>query len=88
VLGMRVSVACLADTTLGELWTYGDPNRPFIKRKKDELDLIRLAEAFPELRAMYPVGVLPGYCLGATSSAEVPADTVWPSAILIDRALA
>jgi len=28
---------------------YGDPRRRLNKRKKDEMDLIRLAEAYPEL---------------------------------------
>lgn len=54
VLGVRVRVACLEDVTLGKLWAYGDPGRRLSKRKKDELDLIRLAEAHPELRALYP----------------------------------
>jgi len=59
VLGIPVRVACLEDTTQGKLWAYGDRKRRFSKRKpanhkKDELDLIRLAEAWPELRAMYP----------------------------------
>jgi hypothetical protein len=54
VLGIPVRVACLQDTVQGKLWAYGDPKRRFSKRKKDELDLIRLAEAWPELRAMYP----------------------------------
>jgi hypothetical protein len=54
VLGVPVRVACLEDTTPGKLWAYGDPGRRLSKRKKDELDLIRLAEAWPELRAMYP----------------------------------
>jgi hypothetical protein len=68
VLGVRVRVACLKDAAQGKLWAYslahngherpvrcrGDPARRFSKRKKDELDLIRLAEAWPELRAMYP----------------------------------
>ncbi len=54
VLGVPVRVACLRDTAQGKLWAYGDPKRRFSKRKKDELDLIRLAEAYPELRAMYP----------------------------------
>lgn len=58
VLGMQVRVACLADTTQGKLWAYSDPGRRFSKRKKDELDLIRLAESFPELRAMYPLELL------------------------------
>ena len=54
VLGMRVNVACLEDVTRGKLWAWGDPQRRFSKRKKDELDLIRLAEAYPELKAWYP----------------------------------
>ena len=54
VLGIPVRVACLEDTTQGKLWAYGDPQRRFSKRKKDELDLIRLAEAWPALRALYP----------------------------------
>ncbi len=54
VLGVRVRVACLEDVTRGKLWAYGDPQRRLSKRKKDELDLIRLAEAYPELRSLYP----------------------------------
>ena len=55
VLGVRVKVACLEDITRGKLWAYSDPRRRLSKRKKDELDLIRLAEAHPELTAQYPV---------------------------------
>lgn len=44
VLGVRTKVACLEDITRGKLWAYGDPQRRLSKRKKDELDLIRLAE--------------------------------------------
>jgi len=58
VLGIPVRVACLEDTTQGKLWAYSDPKRRFSKRKKDELDLIRLAEAWPELRAMYTKDLL------------------------------
>ena len=54
VLGVPVRVASLEDTTQGKLWAYGDPKRRFSKRKKDELDLIRLLEAYPKLRSMYP----------------------------------
>jgi hypothetical protein len=54
VLGVHVRVACLEDITRGKLWAYSDPHRRLSKRKKDELDLIRLAEAYPELRALYP----------------------------------
>ena len=58
VLGVPVRVACLTDTTQGKLWAYGDPKRRLSKRKKDELDLIRLAEAWPEVMAMYPAELL------------------------------
>jgi hypothetical protein len=47
-----VKVACREDVTQGKLWAYGDPH--LSKRKKDELDLIRLAEAYPELKSLYP----------------------------------
>jgi hypothetical protein len=54
VLGILVRVACREDVTQGKLWAYGDPQRRLSKRKKDELDLIRLAEAYPELESLYP----------------------------------
>jgi hypothetical protein len=58
VLGVRARVACLEDVARGTLWAYGDPGRRLSKRKKDELDLIRLAEAWPRLREMYPAELL------------------------------
>jgi hypothetical protein len=54
VLGTRVKVASLEDVTQGKLWAYSDPQGRLSKRKKDELDLIRLAEAYPPLKSMYP----------------------------------
>jgi hypothetical protein len=54
VLGVRAKVACREDVTQGKLWAYGDPDRRLSKRKKDELDLIRLAEAYPDLKSLYP----------------------------------
>ena len=54
VLGVRVKVACREDVTQGKLWAYSGPRRRLSKRKKDELDLIRLAEAYPELKSLYP----------------------------------
>jgi hypothetical protein len=54
VLGIKVKVACREDVTQGKLWAYGDPHLRLSKRKKDELDLIRLAEAYPELKFLYP----------------------------------
>ena len=55
VLGLRVKVACLQDVVQGKLWAYADPQRRLSKRKKDELDLIRLAEAYPSLKSLYPI---------------------------------
>jgi hypothetical protein len=54
VLGTRVQVAALEDVVQGKLWAYQDRQRRLTKRKKDELDLLRLAEAFPHLRGLYP----------------------------------
>lgn len=54
VLGVKARVASLEDVTQGKLWAYIDPKRRLSKRKKDELDLIRLAEAYPELKSSYP----------------------------------
>ena len=58
VLGRQVRVECLQDFAQGKLWAYGDPHRRLSKRKKDELDLIRQAEAHPELKSMYPPDLL------------------------------
>jgi hypothetical protein len=55
VLGVRVKIACREDVTQGKLWAYADPRRRLSKRKKDELDLIRLAESYPELKSLYPI---------------------------------
>jgi hypothetical protein len=54
VLGVVAKVAALEDVTQGKLWAYSDPARRLSKRKKDELDLIRLAEAYPHLKEKYP----------------------------------
>ena len=54
VLGVPTRIATLQDVTQGKLWAYSDPQRRLSKRKKDELDLIRLAEAHPELKSGYP----------------------------------
>ncbi len=54
VLGQLVSVADLKDIVQGKVWAWKDPQRRVSKRKKDELDLIRIAEAYPELRSDMP----------------------------------
>ena len=54
VLGASVPVASLEDLVRGKMWAWQDKERRLTKRKKDELDLIRLAEAHPALRATLP----------------------------------
>jgi len=54
VLGQPVPVAALANVVRGKTWAWSDQNRRFSKRKKDELDLIRIAEAYPELSDLIP----------------------------------
>jgi hypothetical protein len=54
VLGNSVPVAALEDIVQGKLWAWKDSERRPTKRKKDELDLMRIAEAFPELRPGLP----------------------------------
>jgi acetolactate synthase regulatory subunit len=53
VLGMRVPVAGLKDLR-GKVWAWQDEQRRSTKRKKVELDLMRIAEAHRELRRLIP----------------------------------
>jgi hypothetical protein len=54
VLGIDVPVASLPNIIRGKTWAWQDAKRRLSKRKKDELDLIRIAEAYPELRQLIP----------------------------------
>jgi hypothetical protein len=54
VLGQMVPVAELSDIVQGKIWAWTDEKRRLSKRKKDELDLIRIAEAYPELQKEMP----------------------------------
>jgi hypothetical protein len=54
VLGASVPVAALRDLVQGKIWAWQDNERRFSKRKKDELDLIRIAESYPHLAAHMP----------------------------------
>jgi len=57
VLGQRVPVAALADVIRGKIWAWTDEKRRATKRKKDELDLMRILEAYPETRDAMPEAV-------------------------------
>jgi len=54
VLSRSVPVASLPDVLQGKVWAWSDRERRLSKRKKDELDLIRIGEAYPEMRELLP----------------------------------
>jgi hypothetical protein len=58
VLGMLVRVARLENIIRGKVWAWQDATRRVSKRKKDELDLMRVAEAHPELRGLIPTEIV------------------------------
>jgi len=58
VLGELVPVADLKDIIQGKVWAWSDRQRRLSKRKKDELDLIRIGEAYPELRKKLPAEIV------------------------------
>jgi hypothetical protein len=58
VLGMNVPVATLQNIVRGKVWAWQDTNGRLSKRKKDELDLIRIAEAYPDTRRLIPENII------------------------------
>lgn len=54
VLGCDALVASLRDLVNGNILSWSDPKRRLSQRKKDETDLIRLAEDYPEVRPLLP----------------------------------
>jgi hypothetical protein len=48
IFGLDVPVAALPDLVTAKLAAWADPRRRPNKRRKDELDLLRLAEAYPD----------------------------------------
>jgi predicted nucleotidyltransferase len=53
-----VPVASLENLVRGKIWAWSDKERRLSKRKKDELDLIRIAENYPHLRQMMPAEIV------------------------------
>ncbi len=54
ILGCTVPVASLPDLVQGKIWAWNDPTRRLSKQMKDELDLVRMGEKYPELRNLLP----------------------------------
>jgi len=57
VLGLQVPVASLQDLVRGKIWAWSDENRRVSKRKKDESDLLRILETYPETRVLMPEAI-------------------------------
>ena len=57
VLNQQVPVASLENVVRGKVWAWSDPNRRLSKRKKDELDLIRILESYPDLAVLMPLEI-------------------------------
>jgi hypothetical protein len=54
VLGYPLLVAQKEDVLRGKLWAYQDDTRRKSKRQKDLADILRLVEAFPNLKILLP----------------------------------
>jgi hypothetical protein len=50
VLGYMMGVAALEDVLRGKIWAYSDTQRSRSKRQKDLADILRVLEAYPELK--------------------------------------
>jgi len=58
VLGLTLPVASLEDILPGKIWAALGPQRRPSKRRKDLLDIERIVEAYPALRARVPAEIL------------------------------
>jgi hypothetical protein len=58
VLGLRLPVAAMEDVLKGKIWAAQDPEGRASKRRKDLLDIERLIETHPRLRAGVPADIL------------------------------
>jgi hypothetical protein len=57
VLGQQVPVASLSNIVRGKVWAWSDEKRRLSKRKKDELDLIRILEKYPAVSHLMPAEI-------------------------------
>jgi hypothetical protein len=54
VLGVQAYVASLSDLVEGKIKAWSDPERRLSKRAKDQTDLFRIAERYPEMIRLLP----------------------------------
>jgi len=57
VLGHRVPVAVLPDIIQGKIWAWEDSRRRLSKRTKDQADLVRIGEQYPDQRPLLPLSL-------------------------------
>ena len=58
VLGVIIPVASVENIIRSKVWAWQDMTPRLSKRKKDELDLIRIAEAHPKLHGLIPAEIV------------------------------
>jgi hypothetical protein len=54
VMGYTMKTAAIEDVLQGKVWAYQDATRRKSKRQKDLSDILRLAEAEPQLESRLP----------------------------------
>ncbi len=57
IFGVSVRVAALPDLLQGKIWAWEDATRRLSKRQKDQADLVRIVESYPELSTRLPSAV-------------------------------
>ena len=78
ILGIDVPVAALPDLVAAKIEAWSEPRRRPNKRRKDELDLLRLAEEHPEVvDALLPATLLRQAQLDREQIAEHPEGDGW-----------
>ena len=75
VLGCDAMVASLRDLVASKILAWSDPGRRLSKRKKDEADLIRLAEDHPEVLSLLPEELRRQFGGGFPTAASDPGAT-------------
>jgi hypothetical protein len=57
VLGYRMAVAALDDVLSGKIWAYRDEQQRKSKRQEDLADILRMAEAHPDVKDRLPAEI-------------------------------
>ena len=78
IFGIDVPVAALLDLVAAKLAAWSEPRRRLSKRRKDELDLLRLAGAYSEIvDPLLPISLLEQAKADRAQKAEFPDGDGW-----------